>query len=92
MTSRLGDEPLAPVADPESAEWLAGLAAAEPSTQARLHDLLLRAARTEVSRRAARWNVTGPELDDLAHQAANDAMVSVLRTSWVTASMPCGFG
>ena len=46
---------------------------------ARLHELLLRAARFEVSRRrAALAHVRGEELDDLALQAADDALVAVL--------------
>jgi RNA polymerase sigma-70 factor, ECF subfamily len=46
---------------------------------ARLHELLLRAARFEVSRRrAALSHVRGEQLDDLALQAADDALVAVL--------------
>jgi RNA polymerase sigma-70 factor (ECF subfamily) len=45
----------------------------------RLHELLLRAARFEVSRRrAALSHVRGEVLDDLAFQAAADALVAVL--------------
>jgi RNA polymerase sigma-70 factor, ECF subfamily len=44
-----------------------------------LHELLLRAARFEIGRRrAALSQVRGEELDDLAMQAADDAMVAVL--------------
>ena len=44
-----------------------------------LHDLLLRAARFEIGRRrAALSHVRGEELEDLAVQAADDAMVAVL--------------
>ncbi|HYB27603.1 MAG TPA: sigma-70 family RNA polymerase sigma factor [Solirubrobacteraceae bacterium] len=44
-----------------------------------LHRLLLRAARFELSRRrAALSHVRGEELEDIALQAANDAMVAVL--------------
>jgi RNA polymerase sigma-70 factor, ECF subfamily len=44
-----------------------------------LHDLLLRAARFEIGRRRAALSfVRGEELDDLALQAANDALVAVL--------------
>ena len=46
--------------------------------QRRLHELLLRAARGEVSRRAAQLRVSGVELDDIAHQAAADAMLTIL--------------
>ena len=46
---------------------------------AELHELLLRAARFELRRRGAAFSyVRGDELDDLAMQAANDAMVAVL--------------
>jgi RNA polymerase sigma-70 factor (ECF subfamily) len=41
--------------------------------------VLLRATRAELSRRAPRAGIGGPEVDDLAHQAADDALVSVLR-------------
>ncbi len=47
---------------------------------ARLHGLLLRAARFEVfRRREALPRVSAAELDDLAQEAADDAAVSVLR-------------
>jgi RNA polymerase sigma-70 factor (ECF subfamily) len=47
---------------------------------ARLHGLLLRAARFEVFRRRDSLpQVSGAELDDLAQEAADDAAVSVLR-------------
>jgi RNA polymerase sigma-70 factor (ECF subfamily) len=45
-----------------------------------LHELLLRGARFEASRRrGALAHVRGEELDDLATQAADDALMSVLR-------------
>ncbi|WP_134000872.1 sigma-70 family RNA polymerase sigma factor [Kribbella sp. VKM Ac-2566] len=43
----------------------------------RLYDVLLRAARSEVGRRAARQRLAGPELDDIAHQAAADALLAI---------------
>jgi RNA polymerase sigma-70 factor (ECF subfamily) len=47
---------------------------------ARLHALLLRAAQFEVARRAAGMpHLRGSELDDIALEAADDALVSVLR-------------
>jgi RNA polymerase sigma-70 factor (ECF subfamily) len=58
-------------------QWLADLPAGAAS-QRRLHEMLLRAARGEVSRRSGQLHVTGPELDDLAHQAAADAMLAIL--------------
>jgi RNA polymerase sigma-70 factor (ECF subfamily) len=45
----------------------------------RLYELLLRVARSEARRRSnAQSGIAGPELDDLAHQAAADAMVLVV--------------
>ena len=47
---------------------------------ARLHDLLLRAARFEVARRRPTLpHLRGDELDDIALEAADDALMSVLR-------------
>jgi RNA polymerase sigma factor (sigma-70 family) len=43
----------------------------------RLHEVLLRAARAEVGRRAGRLRLVGPELDDIAHQAAADALLAI---------------
>ena len=66
--------------DRESAEWLRALAGAGPSKDAavaRLHALLLKVARAEVNRRRARLGLSGPELDDIAHQAAADALVAI---------------
>ena len=72
-----------PTTETESREWLDALRATDELVRedavARLHDLLLRAARFEVHRRAATArHVTGRELDDLAHQSAHDALVAVL--------------
>jgi RNA polymerase sigma-70 factor, ECF subfamily len=44
----------------------------------RLHEALLQVARSELRRRHSQLNVSGPELDDLAHQAAADAMLAVM--------------
>jgi RNA polymerase sigma-70 factor, ECF subfamily len=66
--------------DPESAEWLRVLAGVGPqheSAVARLHEELLRIARREVARRGPRLAITGPELEDLAYQAAADALLAV---------------
>ncbi len=46
---------------------------------ARLHELLVRIARGEVRRRAPRLRITGPELEDLAYQAAADALMAITR-------------
>ena len=69
-----------PQLDPASREWLRALAATGTEREAalaRLHELLLRVARGEVRRRGERLRVVGPELDDLAHQAAADALLAI---------------
>jgi RNA polymerase sigma-70 factor, ECF subfamily len=66
--------------DEETAQWLAAL---NDSGQVReqalgqLHKMLLRIARVELRRRGGQHPVTGPELDDLAHQAADDALLTI---------------
>jgi RNA polymerase sigma-70 factor (ECF subfamily) len=46
---------------------------------AKLREVLLRAALHELSRRRGQLgSISGPEFDDLAHQAANDALMNVL--------------
>jgi RNA polymerase sigma-70 factor (ECF subfamily) len=66
----------------ESQAWLAALrgsGAARDDAIARLHELLLGGARKELARRqAALAHVRGDELDDIATQAADDALVAVL--------------
>jgi RNA polymerase sigma-70 factor, ECF subfamily len=66
----------------ESEAWLSALRSEGPEREqavARLHGLLLRAARFEVGRRrAALSHVRGEELDDIAMQAADDALMAVL--------------
>ena len=71
--------PAAP--DDASAEWLSALAgtgAAREAGLARLHGLLVRVAVRELRRREAGAWISGRELDDLAHQAADDAMLAIL--------------
>jgi RNA polymerase sigma-70 factor (ECF subfamily) len=69
--------------DTESREWLQSLRAKDATGQeaiARLHALLLRAARFEVARRRPTLpHLRGDELDDIATEAADDALMSVLR-------------
>jgi RNA polymerase sigma-70 factor (ECF subfamily) len=63
----------------DEAAWIAELRRRDDAAIARLHELLLRASRFEVSRRRASLSfVRGEELDDLALQAADDALVAVL--------------
>jgi RNA polymerase sigma-70 factor, ECF subfamily len=66
----------------ESRAWLSALrgqGADRERAIAELHGLLLRAARHELSRRRAALSyVRGEELDDVAMQAADDALMAVL--------------
>ena len=67
------------VRDADDAAWIAALRRKDSAAITRLHELLLRASRFEVSRRRASLSfVRGEELDDLATQAADDALVAVL--------------
>jgi RNA polymerase sigma-70 factor, ECF subfamily len=66
--------------DPESAEWLRALAGSGPQREAvleRLHELLVQVARGEVERRGRRLPFNCPELGDLAHRAADDALTAI---------------
>jgi RNA polymerase sigma-70 factor (ECF subfamily) len=80
MDHALEDREISPSVQSES--WL--LALRGPGSErdaaiAKLHDLLLRAAHFELERRqAALSHVRGEELDDIAMQAANDALMAVL--------------
>jgi RNA polymerase sigma-70 factor, ECF subfamily len=69
--------------DEGSQAWLRDLraeGAIRDEAIARLHALLLRAARFEVARRRASLpHLRGNELDDIALEAADDALMSVLR-------------
>jgi RNA polymerase sigma-70 factor (ECF subfamily) len=72
--------PVAAGLDAESAEWLRALGDTGPEREAalaRLHELLVRVARGEAGRRGPRLRITGPELDDLAYQAAADALLAI---------------
>ena len=68
--------------DPASREWLHCLradGATRDEAIARLHALLLKAARFEVVRRRRTLpHLRGDELDDIALEAADDALMSVL--------------
>jgi RNA polymerase sigma-70 factor, ECF subfamily len=67
--------------DSESAAWVDRLCArgkVREDAVRDLHELLVKAARREVRRRAAGSDVAGPELDDLATQAADDATYAIL--------------
>jgi RNA polymerase sigma-70 factor (ECF subfamily) len=68
--------------DRESERWLEQLRPGHPrrdETVAKLRDVLLRVALYELSRRRDQLgSITGPEFDDIAQQAANDALMNVL--------------
>ncbi len=69
--------------DADSRHWIEALGATGPEHDdavVRLHALLLRAARFEVARRRRTLaHLRGGDHDDLACQAADDALVAVLR-------------
>lgn len=69
--------------DPESAAWVDALEGGRgPQYEqacTRLHEMLVRIAMDEVFRRGPRYRITGPELNDLAHQAAADALMRITR-------------
>ena len=85
MTESLQPAALGPerTLDDESRAWLRDLrsdGATRDEAVARLHALLLRAARFEVGRRRPTLPfLRGDELDDIAQEAADDASMSVLR-------------
>jgi len=74
--------PPASLLDPESREWLRCLRATGTERDeaiARLHLVLVKAARFEVSRRKPTLpHLRGNELGDIAQEAADDALISVL--------------
>jgi RNA polymerase sigma-70 factor (ECF subfamily) len=69
--------------DAESQVWIDRLSSGNPGREAAieaLHVLLLKAARFEVDRRRAAFpQLRDENHDDLAHQAAHDALVAILR-------------
>jgi len=76
-----GPKKLALPLDTASADWISALTSTGPVREAglaRLHGLLVRVAAGELRRRAASSGIAGPELDDLAHQAAADAMLAII--------------
>ena len=77
-----GNEVVDRARDRESEQWVAQLRAGHPRrerTVQRLHDVLRRAAFHELSRRRGQLgSIGGPELDDLAQQAADDALMNIL--------------
>jgi RNA polymerase sigma-70 factor, ECF subfamily len=80
-TGSLLEDRQAPASN-ESAAWvsaLRGQGAEREAAVAKLHELLLRATRFELGRRQAALSyVRGEELEDIAMQAADDALMAVL--------------
>jgi RNA polymerase sigma-70 factor (ECF subfamily) len=69
-----------PGIDRENRRWVRALAAAGPQREAACSELylvLLRVGRAEARRRAPLLQLDGPELEDIAHQAAADALMAV---------------
>src|SRR4051794_25261910 len=69
-----------PEIERENHRWVQALAAVGPRKEAacsELYPLLLRIGRGEVRRRAPLLRLNGPELEDIAHQAAADALMAV---------------
>jgi RNA polymerase sigma-70 factor (ECF subfamily) len=71
------------VHDAESKEWVEQLRPGHRRREeavGRLHQVLVRVAVHELSRRREQLrSIAGPEFDDLAQQAADDALMSILR-------------
>ncbi len=66
--------------DNDSARQIRALRGQGPEREialADLHSRLLRIARSELHRRAVSSRIAGAELDDLAHQAASDALLAI---------------
>ena len=69
-----------PVMDAPSQAWAEGLQAtghAHEDCVSALHAVLLRVARHEVARRAGSLQLHGPELEDIAQQATDDALMAI---------------
>jgi RNA polymerase sigma-70 factor, ECF subfamily len=82
MSSISGDNVIWMGGRRESEHWIEQLRPGHPRrdrTVATLHAVLLRVAFQELSRRRTQLrSISGPEFDDLAQQAADDALVNVL--------------
>jgi RNA polymerase sigma-70 factor, ECF subfamily len=66
--------------DAETVAWVRSLRAhgqERDNAVRELHELLLGVARRELRRRSLAVEIAGPELDDLAHQAAADALLAI---------------
>ncbi len=79
---RVVTQPRRVIVDAESRRWVERLSergARHDQAVEKLHGTLLRVARHELGRRRVTLGmINGPEFDDLAHQAADDALVNIL--------------
>jgi|tagenome__1003787_1003787.scaffolds.fasta_scaffold20962560_2 RNA polymerase sigma factor (sigma-70 family) len=66
------------VDDRQWIEGLSGTGAPHERTCGELHEILFRAARREARQRGSYLHVAGPDLDDLACQAASDALLLII--------------
>ncbi len=76
----LSERPRRPVLDETSQAWADGLQAtgrAHEECVTALHAVLLRVARHEVARRAGSLRIHGRELEDIAQQATDDALMAI---------------
>ena len=67
--------------DLDSSSWMAALGGSgitRNEALSTLHQMLLKVAVREAYRRGPMFRIGGPELNDLAHQSADDAMVAIL--------------
>ena len=79
VPSPIESRPSGSLSTADDAAWIAALRRRDSAAITRLHELLLRASRFEAARRRTSLSfVRGEELDDLATQAADDALVAVL--------------
>lgn len=71
-----------PEGDPYRDDWVVRLSGHGPDREiatAQLRELLVRIARPEARRRGVAFKMFGSEVDDLADQAATDALLAILR-------------
>lgn len=69
-----------PQVDRDNRRWVQDLSGSGPTREAAcksLYLLLLNVAKAEARRRAPTLRLGGPELDDIAHQAAADALMAI---------------
>lgn len=82
-SSKARESSISPAADRQSegAAWIRSLRSPGPEREAaaaRLHALLVRAARFELLRRPGAWKDSGETVDDLAVQSADSALAALL--------------